>query len=412
MKITIVGINYTPEVTGIAPYTTGLAEGLTARGHQVAVVTGLPHYPEWRIRDEYRGRRAVVETIGGVRVRRVNHYVPERNPSVRTRVLMESSFAVAAATAPWADPDLVLAVSPALLSTAAVVTRARLQGIPVGVIVQDLYGKGATETGALGGRSARVLSRLEAWALSSASGVAVIHERFAGVLKRVGIPRDCIAVVRNWTHIGIEGDTVRCNVTDIRRRYGWDNDLVVLHAGNMGVKQDLGNVVAAGRLAATCSSNRKIRFVLVGDGNQRRQLEKAATGVSSVEFVAPLPDAEFRGVLAAADVLLVNERPGVGEMAVPSKLTTYFTTGHPVLAATDTTSGAATEVRAAGAGIVVEPGNPRSLLDGAIAIASDGERAHRFGEAAKDYSRNVLDRHAAIAHYDQWCEDLVGTRRR
>jgi len=42
MKIKIVGINYFPELTGIAPYTTGMAEGLAACGHNVNVVTGLP----------------------------------------------------------------------------------------------------------------------------------------------------------------------------------------------------------------------------------------------------------------------------------------------------------------------------------------------------------------------------------
>ena len=49
MRILVAGINYAPEVTGIAPYTTGLAEGLAQRGHTVDVWTGLPHYPQWQI---------------------------------------------------------------------------------------------------------------------------------------------------------------------------------------------------------------------------------------------------------------------------------------------------------------------------------------------------------------------------
>ena len=77
MKITIVGINYFPEVTGIAPYTTGMAEGLAAYGHEVNVVTGLPHYPEWRIYDGYRSQRSYREAINGVTVDRLRHYVPD-----------------------------------------------------------------------------------------------------------------------------------------------------------------------------------------------------------------------------------------------------------------------------------------------------------------------------------------------
>ena len=49
MRVLIVGINYSPELTGIGPYTAGLAEHLAARGDEVTVITGLPHYPDWRI---------------------------------------------------------------------------------------------------------------------------------------------------------------------------------------------------------------------------------------------------------------------------------------------------------------------------------------------------------------------------
>ena len=136
MKIKIVGINYFPELTGIAPYTTGMAEGLAAYGHDVNVVTGLPHYPEWRIYDAYRSRRSYREIVNGVTIDRLRHYVP-RNPSPRNRIRMEASFARAALVTKFDRPSVVIAVSPALLATAGVVAAARLRRIPVGVVVQD-----------------------------------------------------------------------------------------------------------------------------------------------------------------------------------------------------------------------------------------------------------------------------------
>jgi hypothetical protein len=39
-NILIIGLNYLPEPIGIAPYTTGLAAGLSRRGHQVRVRAG------------------------------------------------------------------------------------------------------------------------------------------------------------------------------------------------------------------------------------------------------------------------------------------------------------------------------------------------------------------------------------
>ena len=49
MRILIVGINYTPELTGIGKYTGEMAEWLATQGHEVRVVTAPPYYPEWRI---------------------------------------------------------------------------------------------------------------------------------------------------------------------------------------------------------------------------------------------------------------------------------------------------------------------------------------------------------------------------
>ena len=53
MRVLIIGINYSPELTGIGPYTAGLAEHLASRGDDVTVITGLPHYPDWRIAAGY-----------------------------------------------------------------------------------------------------------------------------------------------------------------------------------------------------------------------------------------------------------------------------------------------------------------------------------------------------------------------
>ena len=49
-RLLIVSLNYAPELTGIAPYSTGVAEHLAAFGYDVSVIAGMPHYPEWRPR--------------------------------------------------------------------------------------------------------------------------------------------------------------------------------------------------------------------------------------------------------------------------------------------------------------------------------------------------------------------------
>ena len=184
-----------------------------------------------------------------------------------------------------------------------------------------------------------------------------------------------------------------------------------LHAGNMGYKQGLENVVAAAQLAARTGS--RTRFVLLGDGNQRRQLEAAGAGVSTLEFLQPVSTEEFPAALKAADVLLVNERPGVAQMAVPSKLTSYFRSGKPILAATDSRGFTAEELTASGAGVCVPADRPDLLLTEARRLGTDTALAEQLGEAGRRYCDAVLSKEAALDRYEEWILDLAdGGRRR
>src|SRR5690348_1713806 len=107
-------MNYSPEETGIAPYTTGMAEHLAAEGHGVTVLTGVPHYPQWRVLDGYGGRLMWTEMLGSVEVRRVRHYVPPRQSAVR-RALYEATFlSHLLLTASLRRPNAVVGVVPSL----------------------------------------------------------------------------------------------------------------------------------------------------------------------------------------------------------------------------------------------------------------------------------------------------------
>jgi glycosyltransferase involved in cell wall biosynthesis len=380
-----------------------MAVGLAARGHDVEVLTGLPHYPEWRVNPAYRGLSGTVKAMDGVVVRRFAHYVPAE-PTTRSRVIFETTFGARVASARWNKPELVLTVSPSLIASAMVITRSRMANIPVGLIVQDLYGKGVVETGAMSARMAQPAVRFEAGVLNRATGISMIHDRFADAAVKIGVDPKRITVIRNWA---FNESPSAVNTAEVRIKHGWQpQERIILHSGNMGAKQGLENVVAAARLADDHGVN--IRFVLLGDGNQRRLLQQSANGVQRIEFKDPLGDEDYRQVLACADVLLVNERPGVGEMAVPCKLTSYFSAGRPVLAATDAGGITAAEIRGSGGGVVVPAGDPAALLDTAVHLADNVEVGKQLGVSGQHYARRLLSPERALDEYEGWCRRLAG----
>lgn len=391
--VTILGLNYAPESSGIAPYTSGLANGLASLGLRVNVTTGFPHYPQWRIHRGFSGS-TVKEEYGRLHITRLRHYVP-RKPRLVNRLIMEVSYALRAVLADWKSPEIVIFVTPALFATGILSLRAWLQRLPTCVWVQDIYSLGVTETGASGSVSASLLRIVESTVLRRASRVVVIHDRFKRYLVRsLGVDPKNITVIRNWSHNTTAVDDDR---NETRRSFGWrPEDVIVLHAGNMGAKQNLENVVLASRIAEERGSH--VRFVLLGDGNQRGKLESMGMN-SHLQFIRSLPDGEFERALAAADILLVNERPGLTEMSVPSKLTAYFGSGLPVIAATDKTSVTSEELALAGAGVQVEPAKPAALLAAAEELSANGGRAATFGVAGAKFRATYLSERVAIGDF-------------
>ncbi|WP_083665085.1 glycosyltransferase family 4 protein [Kocuria sp. CNJ-770] len=361
------------------------------------------------IYDGYAGR-VHRERHENAEILRLRQYVPRR-PSLVTRTLMELHFGLKAALTDWGDPDVVLLVSPAMFSTAlcSLAAKLRHRGVPTVTWVQDLYSRGVEESHSSAAVVAPIMRAIEGAALSSARRTIVIHDRFRQhVVDRLNVPGDRVQVVRNWTHITPQTSVDRDGV---RRRLGWAPDrTVVLHAGNMGVKQGLDNVVEAARLAEMQGSS--LQFVLMGDGNQRRHLEELGRGVANLQFLDPLPNDEYAAALASADVLLVNELAGVKDMSVPSKLTSYFVTGRPVLAAVERESATAGEVEASGAGRVVPSDDPCHLLGAAKEMSMDPAAATALGAQGPSYAAAHLSAEAAMGRWDDVLRTLTQHVRR
>jgi colanic acid biosynthesis glycosyl transferase WcaI len=314
----------------------------------------------------------------------------------------EASFlAHAGATAPRGPFDLVLSQMPGLAGGLIGSRIAARGGVPHVVVVQDLMGAGAAQSGIAGGRRvAGLAGGVESRVLRSATLVGVVHETFRERVAAMGVPEQRIRVVPNWSHVA--APTADREAT--RARLGWRADeTVLLHSGNMGLKQGLDVLVDTARLAT-----RSVRVVLLGDGNQRAALEQAGQGLDRLEFLEPVSDADFPNVLAAADVLAVTQRASVLDMSIPSKLTSYFAAGRPVLASVAEGGGTAEEVRRSGAGVLVAPEDPGALLAALLELAADPARAESLGASGPGYVRDHLGREAGLARIDALIEEALG----
>jgi colanic acid biosynthesis glycosyl transferase WcaI len=388
-RVTLLGLDHAPEPTGTSPDTTALARFLADAGHDVHVVAG------------HRQRRgpATEERDGAVRITRVSHDVP-RDPAAPGRSRREAAFAARAArvvTHAGERPDVVLAVSPAL-STVAVAARHRRPGrTALGVVVGELP--------AAGPRSA-----LERTLLRRADGVVAVHDRARRAIAALGVDEQRITTIRTWTHLD---PRPRCgeDVRALRRELGWtDDEVVALHAGPLDTDQGLETVVEAARTADRRGS--RVRFAVLGHGGRRPFLEVLGRSVARLQFLDPLPAPRVPDALAAADVLLLHERPGAAATGVPAALPSSFAAGRPVVAATNPLSAVSADIAASGAGTVVTPGTPEALLDAVLAVGTDVAEAAAMGLRGQLFAHDVLHVDIARAAYVRWVEELAAGRRR
>lgn len=395
MRILLVGINFSPELTGTGPYMRAYADALHAAGHEVTVITGLPHYPQWRVADPG-------PTDYPYSVIRCPHFVPA-SPSSMGRLRYEATFAVAvnrrlAGLGPF---DAIVAVIPSLASAAVAARWARKQGTPLLVIVQDIVTAGARLTGRMGllvGLFGRVVERR---LFRQAAGVAAISEDMRPALIRRGAHADRIAITPNWPL----RPAAQMETSLARARAGFPSDeFICLHAGNMGAKQGLEVLVESARLAQ--AQNVGVRFVLVGDGNQRALLLQKSQGLTHIEFRPLQSPVDYDAALAGADVLLLTQRESVRDMALPSKLISYLGAGKPIVASVSAGSISAAELSRSHGAVVVPAGNADALLAAVLAVRADPEMRTRLAQSARRYYEAELDPEVLRARIVEFVEQV------
>jgi putative colanic acid biosynthesis glycosyltransferase WcaI len=406
LRILVVTGCYAPDSTGIAPLNTELCEYLVARGHEVTVATGLPHYPEWRVPASHRGRFAIREKRAGVAVRRHWIWVPARRTPLR-RIAFDTSvgFAAGLSSMTVRNVDVVLGISPPLQAGFAAWAIAKRRGVPFVLQIKDLVPDLAVSLGMLRNRAAIGCARaLEHFLYRRADGILVICDGFREHVLRAGVPAQRIAVVPDW--VDTEFIHPRVSGAEFRRAHALDRQFVVLHIGNMGTKQKLDIVLEA---AARLGAARDIVLCLAGDGADRPRLESLARsrGLPNVRFLPLAARAALPGMLAAADVLLLNQSAAVGDTVIPSKLLTYLAAGRPIIAAAQSGSQATRTVQFAGGGIIVPPEDAASLAAAILRLREYPPLREQLGQNGRAFAEQHFAGERVLPRLEQSLADAV-----
>src|ERR1700693_1818505 len=304
MHIAFLGINYLPDETGIAPLTPSGSKYLASRGHRVTIFTGFPYYPEWRIPQRYRRQGFDREERNGVEILRSWLYVPAQVNAPR-RILHEASFVAssvirAAARGIKHRPELLVVTTPPLALCLSAIALSRLWKIPFIQHVPDLQPDAARDLGMLRpGRFMNLLYQIERLGYQKAALVSTLTAAMRDKILCKGIAPEKVVLFPDWARSELF-QVPLAGGAELRRALGLGDELLAVHAGNMGIKQGLEVVLGA---AEKSRHDPGIKYLLVSNGSVREQLKQRAksAGLENVIFVPLLPDGRFMDLLAASD---------------------------------------------------------------------------------------------------------------
>lgn len=355
LRILVLSFYYHPDLCAGSFRTTPFVAALRERappGAQVDVVTTLPNRYHTFTREA-----AQIETSPGLEIHRVK--LPPHRSDIAGQSRAFWHFARAAlARVSDRDYDLVFATSSRLMTAALGAWIARRKKARLYLDIRDIFVdtiKDVLPWGA-GWPVSRAFAVVESWTMRRADCINLVSRGFEPYFRsRYGDRR------LSWFTNGIDPEFLQAAPV---RTSAKPPRAMIVYAGNIGDGQALHQILPGLALAL----RDRARFVVIGDGGRRAQLQAAlaAAAIDNVEIRPPVGRTELLEAYHAADVLFLHLGNGPAfENVLPSKVFEYASLSKPVLAGVG--GYAARFIREEISNAVVFP--PCDVTGGALAFA-------------------------------------------
>ena len=391
--------SYWPDLSATGQLLTELAEDLVrVRAWDVTVVTGYPLRSDARLSgSEWRHGVHIVRGAGST-------LDPSRFTGRAANYLTYFASAVLKGQG-VRRPDVVVALTdPPIVGLAALAAAARARA-PFVFLCEDIFPEVAVLLEDF--RSGIVndaLTQVNRFLVRKAARIVALGDTMKRrLVEGKGADPSKVTVIHNWTDCSAMTPGPRDNA--FARQHGLVDRFVVLHAGNIGLSQNLEIILHA---AEQLRDRPDIVFVLVGEGSKKRDLQDVAArrDLGNVLFLPFQPREMMDQSYATADVSLISLKHGLAGVIVPSKLYSVLASGRPCIAAVELDCEVAQIVEEAGCGFVVGPGDASALRARVVEIASDPSRARQMGERAREAALQ-FDRPRQVAAYDALLREVA-----
>ncbi|MBZ0297875.1 MAG: glycosyltransferase family 4 protein [Anaerolineae bacterium] len=400
MHILMVTSYFEPDSGAAAVRLSRLARLLHRRGHEVTVLTTLPHYPEGRIQEGYQGAWEVEENRSGVRVIQTWLWA---TPSARIsrKFLSQITFMLTAALRGLRlpRPDVIFIEAQPVFTCMAAVFIARMLRVPYVMHVSAMWPEHLLSVGALTEDHPvyRIARAVVDEMYRGAAAISTLSPNWVDDIQRYVGPRDAVQFIDN----GVDLERFHPGLDDrsFRERHNLPLDKrLVTFIGTFATQYDFEVMF---EVARRLTDHPDVLFVFIGGGSQSELVEQqlASGEPANLRWLGLIDREEIPQAWAASQLTYLSFRDqDLYRGTIPGKFFEAMACGVPIAAGLEGIGGEI--LQASGAGIAVDFANADTLTDAVTRLLDDADFRHQCSEAGRRYAESHYDPEVVAAAHE------------
>lgn len=405
MRVLVVSQYFWPEVFRVNE----IVSELSARGHEVTVLTGRPNYPGGQVFDDYAANPAAFAEYHGAEVIRLP-LRPRGQGSLRLLLNYWSFVFWGCLLGPWKlrgrrfDAIFCFETSPITSALPAVLLR-RLKRAPLLLWVLDLWPDTLSAVGMVKSeRGLNAVGALVRFIYRRCDLILAQSRGFFPAIERWSTAPAKTRYFPQWGEAAFDGDLD--DVAEAPELAPHAGRFKLMFAGNIGDAQDFPALLDA---AEATRHRTDIHWLIVGDGRQAawvREQIQARDLQDTVFMLGRHPLERMPEFFKGADALIVSlKAEPIFAMTIPGKVSAYLSAGRPILAMLD--GEGSRVITEAGAGLAAAAGDAAALARQALALVETPlEERQAMGLRARAYARREFDRASLITQLESWLREV------
>ena len=381
MRILLLVVYYFPSTMSSATLIHDLAAEFHRLGHEPIVVA-----PDENILQEHQ-----VSIENGIKVLRV------RNGKIKSATKIVRAFnEIRLSKIIWnkgkyffvENPcDLIIYYSPSIFFSSLVKRLKKLFSCPAYLVLGDIFPQWAVETGVL--RKGLIYSYFKYKERQNYEAADIIRVQSPANLlyfKEHGLDKKYhLEVIYNWTSL------TQQHTPHIKYRIqlGLKNKIVFFYGGNIGVAQDVDNII---RLAENMRNEPAAYFLLVGGGSEVSRAKKLIElkHLNNIAMLDPVDHEEYLSMLSEFDVGLISLDRRLRSHNFPGKMMSYMYHAKPILASINIGNDLKEMLEDNKAGLVCINGEDELFAAYAGRLVSDPNLRRQLGLNARTLLENTF----------------------